>query len=259
MQARNPTPPPRPPADEQTSWRETFRATARATAGPVLLVWLIVSAGEILLAEWLADGLSRMRLGPWLEEPADARGFNARPFLVVVLPFLAAFRSALFRPAHRALRGEHPRTLEVAGMAFDRMLPVFFTRMSIQAYQFTALLFCLWIAARMPLWVLLPLGFTLAPAQYFVATREIDATRGLWTALEFSHRHWIAIFAAHGFGLVAILACSASGAMAAPLGSLPIFPLNTFSTLGILGGYLVGRYIDWLVVTATYTYLDPRA
>lgn len=255
MQRRNPSPPPRRD-DESKSFVASIRQTARTTAGPVLLVWMAISIGEFLLAEWLASGISHIRIGPWWDVPLDPRAWAAAPLVALILPFLAAFRTALFLPARRAYQGDSPTIGSTLEAAFERMFPVLSVRITIEALQIGVLLLCIFMVVRMPLWVVLPLGFTLAPALYFAAARQMDSNASLWEALKLSDKHWIAIFGAHGFGLIAILAFSSAGGMTEAFESLPVFPLNTFTNLKLLGAYLAGRYVDWLVVTATYLYLD---
>ncbi|MFB6350675.1 MAG: hypothetical protein ABEN55_04345 [Bradymonadaceae bacterium] len=255
---RETTQPPSREIDPDT-WFATVKRVARRTAGPVLLVWLAISAAEFFVAEWMAGGMSNLRIGPWWDVPLDLRAWAMSPIAAGVLPLLAAFRTALFRPARQVVDGESLGVRGAARGAFDRLVPVFSTRMSIGTALIAVLMFCSWLVVPMPIWVLLPLGFTLAPALYLVAAKCMTPDDGIASALEISRHHWPAIFAAHGFGLIAILGFMTGGAAYGLYEPWPIFPLNTFGNLQILGAYLAGRYVDWIVVTGTYVYLESDA
>lgn len=258
MFERDHSPPPEREADSP-SLIETVRRLAKRTAGPVLLVWLVISIVELFVAEWMAGGMANLRFGPWWDVPFDWRLLALSPIAAGVLPLLAAYRTALFRPAKQAFDGEAPGLRGAVRSAFDRLVPVLSTRMSIMTALIATLMFCSWLVVPMPIWVLLPLGFTLAPALYLVAAKGMTPDDGIGAALELSRRHWVAIFAAHGVGLLAILAFMTGGAASGLYEPWPIFPLNTFAKLKLVGAYLAGRYVDWMLVTGTYIYLDECA
>jgi len=247
-------PPPR--EAEPETWFATVKRVARQTAGPVLLVWMAISTAEFFVAEWMAGGMSNLRIGPWWDVPLDVRAWAVSPIAAGLLPLLAAYRTALFRPARRVCDGESLGVRDTARSGFDRLVPVLSTRMSIGTALIAVLMFCSWLVVPLPIWVLLPLGFTLAPALYLVAARRMSPDDGLSAALELSRHHWVAIFAAHGFGLIAILAFTTGGAGLTLYDPWPIFPLDTLGNLRILGAYLAGRYVDWMLVTGTYVYLE---
>ncbi len=228
------------------------------TAGPVLIVWLIVSGIEFLIAEWFAGSISYLRLGPWWDAPGDLHGWALAPLVAMILPLFAAYRTALFEPARRAFRRDSQSIGEVAWTAFERVVPVFSTRMTITSLQIGALLFCSWMLVRMPLFVVLPLGLTLVPALYLAATRREPSGRALMGALEVSRKHWLLIYGAHGIGLGIVMLSTAGGVAVAVPGAESAAALGLVGKAKILVAYLAGRYLDWVIVTGTYLFLDER-
>lgn len=255
MSERRLTPPPNCP-NEADSFRDYLRRTARTTAGPVLLVWLIVSMAEFALAEWFAGSISYLRLGPWWDVPSNLRGWALAPIVAMFLPLLAAYRTALFRPARQVFCGKGLTFGEVADEAFERVLSVFSTRMTITSAQIGALLLCSWLVVPMPFLVVLSIGFAMVPALYVASTRRVDSNEALSRGLEWSRRHWVSIHAAHGLGLTVVSLFTAGGFLSVAYGAPSVTGVSREMT--VLAAYLTGRYLDWVVVTSTYLYLDEE-
>lgn len=228
------------------SYVAALRRTALRTARePVLLVLLAATAIEFTLMEVLEeaspDGI--------LELLAGAGGFADMdlvvPLVLLILPFVTAFRMALFRPARAAYRGESLTLGESVSSALNRMFPVLVTSLAINVLLGSVVLLCLALDVRMPLFTLLPLQFALTPALYFAATRDERATASIRRSLSFTRRHWYALFASQGARELVLAAWTSllAGALA-------------FPNPGVVAGVLAVRYVGWLVVTSTYLHLD---
>jgi hypothetical protein len=238
---------------------ETIRRTARRSTGAFAVVWLATTIAEYAMArrllERLLDDGSGLDVLAWSGTPLS----QAPPASIALgcagLVALAAFKIGLYRPLRSlVLEGRHPSIGSIVGSGLARMGVVLRTQVAIVLAMVGAMLAASWIGSTFPLFVLLPLSFTLAPAVYIAAARETGALEALGRALELARQYWPVLFTTHGIAVWLSLFGSGSGLTPAWLDGWASMP--TLSTLKGLSIHLLTTYLGWLVVAAGYLALD---
>ncbi len=235
---------------------------ARQSAGTFALVWLTATVAEYLLArrllERILDNGAGLEVVTWSHTPFSQAPPATLGLGIAALIVLAAFKIALYHPLRDLVSGERQHSVaSIIGAGWRRVGAVIRVQLAIGLALFGAMLACSVVGTTFPVFVLLPLAFTLAPAVYLVTARQRGALEGLGRALELSRQYWPLIFTTHGIAVWLALLGSGSGLTPARFAS--VLSSHVFSDLQALSIHLTTSYLSWLVVASVYVAIDLHA
>lgn len=246
----------------QPDRRLTFREIKQAASNfwrrmPVTLVaaWLALSVGLYLCVMWQGRAIPPT-LVDWIS--GDLQITSARQFIVIALlaQAVSLLRTGLFLPARLAYDGRRLSLREVFSQAAARAPALFLLQFQVGALIAVVALLCFALGVQISLWALLPLGFALEPAKYYVTAHEMSGVDAIWRSLEVTRRHWLPIFVI--FSASAWLSAALPGLVDAAIIHAPGEGWSLVERIGRISAHVGADFVTFIATCGLYFALDER-